>query len=198
MFSSLTKRQKEILDYIKVTTEINGYSPSLKEIKNHFNLSAISTVHEHIQTLVAKGFLSKEAYKSRGLRIVNSKIENNQFAEVPIVGEIYNEYKVLPTKHAESVFLHYSVLKNKGSFFGLRLKTDLLDKFATKTGDLLIFLETKVANEGSIVVCELSEDKYFGLLSFRNNQNCIDSLSESSVQLKNVTLIGKFTTLLRF
>ncbi|PIR71435.1 MAG: hypothetical protein COX89_02200 [Candidatus Nealsonbacteria bacterium CG_4_10_14_0_2_um_filter_37_10] len=55
----LTKRQKQILDYIKKYIKENGYAPSLEEIRRHFRLSSISTIHQHIETLKEKGYLKK-------------------------------------------------------------------------------------------------------------------------------------------
>jgi len=55
----LTKRQKQILDYIKKYIKENGYAPSLEEIRRYFRLSSISTIHQHIETLKEKGYLKK-------------------------------------------------------------------------------------------------------------------------------------------
>ena len=55
----LTKRQKQILDYIKKYIKENGYAPSLEEIRRHFKLSSVATIHQHIETLKEKGYLKK-------------------------------------------------------------------------------------------------------------------------------------------
>jgi len=56
---ALTKRQREILDFIRLFIRENGYSPSLEEIGKHFGLSSVATVHKHVQHLVQKGQLRK-------------------------------------------------------------------------------------------------------------------------------------------
>ena len=66
----ITKRQKQVLDFIKVYDVKNGYAPSLKEIKWHFKLASESTVHEHLTTLEEKGYLSKEKNQPRGVKVV--------------------------------------------------------------------------------------------------------------------------------
>jgi len=66
----ITKRQKQILDYIKVYDQKKGYAPSLKEIKGHFNLSSESTVHQHLSALEEKGYLEKEKNQPRGVRVL--------------------------------------------------------------------------------------------------------------------------------
>ena len=66
----LTKRQKQILDFIKIYDEKKGYAPSLKEIKRHFRLSSESTIHQHLTTLADKGYLEKEKNQPRGIKVV--------------------------------------------------------------------------------------------------------------------------------
>ena len=56
----LTKRQKQILNYIEKFIQKNEYAPSLEEIKGHFNLKSVSNIHQHIEALKSKGFLNKE------------------------------------------------------------------------------------------------------------------------------------------
>jgi len=71
---TLTKKQKFLLDYITKFIEKKGYAPSIEEIKKHFNLSAKSTVHQHIATLTEKGFLNKEHYKARAISIAQDAL----------------------------------------------------------------------------------------------------------------------------
>ncbi len=66
----ITKRQKQFLDYIKNHIVNKGYSPSLEEIRKHFRLASKSTVHQQIQALSKKGFLTKFDYKTRGISII--------------------------------------------------------------------------------------------------------------------------------
>jgi len=56
----LTKRQKQILDYIKKHIKQEDYSPSLEKIGKHFKLSSLATVHQHIEALKSKGYLKNE------------------------------------------------------------------------------------------------------------------------------------------
>ena len=81
----LTKRQKQILDYIKFIASKNGYAPSLEEIAKHFGLSSVATVHEHIENLKEKGYLKKEEnkYKYSSLAsFVNSIVHDQIRSEV--------------------------------------------------------------------------------------------------------------------
>ena len=76
---ALTRRQREIYDFICEFVEANGYSPSLEEIGAHFELASVATVHKHIQHLVAKGFLKKAWNRSRSVEPV---LEDVSFGEL--------------------------------------------------------------------------------------------------------------------
>src|SRR3989338_2249082 len=74
----LTKRQKQMLDFVTVYYTKKGYAPSLKEIKKHFKLSSESTVHQHLTTLEEKGYLEKEKNQPRGIKVVADSEINTQ------------------------------------------------------------------------------------------------------------------------
>ncbi len=66
----ITKRQKQVLDFVKQHGDREGYAPSLVEIKKHFKLSSESTVHQHLTALAEKGYLTKEKHQPRGIMVV--------------------------------------------------------------------------------------------------------------------------------
>jgi DNA modification methylase len=72
----LTKRQKQILDYIKEYIKKKDYAPTLKEIKRHFRLSSISTVHQHLETLRTKGYLIRSENQPRSIQLIKKKRAN--------------------------------------------------------------------------------------------------------------------------
>jgi len=71
MIIPLTKRQKEILDFIGYFIDKNGYAPTIKEMQKKIHLSSASTIHQHIQALTSKGYLKKIANLARAIRLVN-------------------------------------------------------------------------------------------------------------------------------
>ena len=83
---ALTRRQREIYDYICEFVEENGYSPSLEEIGAHFDLASVATVHKHIQHLVAKGFLRKAWNRSRSLEPVIEEV--SELPMIPLLGTV--------------------------------------------------------------------------------------------------------------
>jgi SOS-response transcriptional repressor LexA len=76
----ITKRQKQILDFIIQYELKNEFAPSLKEVKGHFKLSSESTVHQHLEALKKKGYINKLKNKPRGIEL--NKVE--KFFEIPI------------------------------------------------------------------------------------------------------------------
>jgi repressor LexA len=82
----LTKRQKEILEFIREYLVREGYAPSLEEIGDHFGLSSVATVHKHIQNLVEKGLLRKAWNRSRSLEIVDPSTA--EAVEIQLLGTV--------------------------------------------------------------------------------------------------------------
>ena len=72
----LTKRQKQVLDFIKSHTTKKGYAPSLDEIKKHLKLSSVSTAHHHVKRLEDLGYLVKQENSPRGLDISKKEVIN--------------------------------------------------------------------------------------------------------------------------
>src|SRR4030095_11149672 len=80
----LTKRQREILDYLNEFIQQNGYAPSLEEIGKRFGLSSLATVHKHLTNLQDKGFIKRAANRSRALELVPSGM-TVRAVEVPLL-----------------------------------------------------------------------------------------------------------------
>jgi len=92
----ITKRQKQILDFIKSSTDKKGYAPSLKEIKKHFKLSSESTIHQHIRTLEKKGHIKKEKNQPRGIEVI--EITNVAYSDLEVEIEKVESTKIKPKR----------------------------------------------------------------------------------------------------
>ena len=84
----ITKRQKEVFDFIKGFIADRGYSPTLEEIKKKLKLSAVSTVHQHINALINKGYINKFDNLARAIEINEATEENQNFIEITLLGTI--------------------------------------------------------------------------------------------------------------
>ena len=83
----LTKRQREILDYLNEFIQQNGYAPSLEEIGRRFNLSSLATVHKHLTNLQEKGFIRRSWNRSRSVELLPSRA-GGRAVEVPMLGYV--------------------------------------------------------------------------------------------------------------
>ena len=83
---SVTRRQKEVVDFISNFVEENGYSPSFDEIARGLNLKSLATVHKHITNLQKKGLLERAHNRSRSIDILPPKSKARQPERLPLVG----------------------------------------------------------------------------------------------------------------
>jgi repressor LexA len=120
---TLTKKQKQILDFIKKFIKQKGYSPSLEETAQHFKL-AISTVHEHMENLEKEGYIIKKHNSIRSICINKSMPEN--FVNIPIIGTIMafdpEKYKKNPPK----------------TYFALKVKGNEMSKDGISNGAIVV------------------------------------------------------------
>jgi len=85
---AVTRRQKEVLDFISSFVERNGYSPSFEEIAHGLNLRSLATVHKHITNLQQKGLLQREHNRSRSIDVMPPKAKARPGDRLPLVGRI--------------------------------------------------------------------------------------------------------------
>src|SRR5688572_20722879 len=100
----LTKRQKELLDYLAEYIEQNGYAPTLEEIGRNFSLGSLATVHKHLQNLERKGHIRRQANRSRALEIM-PRDGAHATVQVPLLGRVAAGTPIEPVENAESVEL---------------------------------------------------------------------------------------------
>src|SRR5262245_45947856 len=83
----VTRRQKQILDFVGRHLQKHGYAPTLEEIGAHFELSSLATVHKHLVNLQAKGLIKRENNRSRALELVPAQA-SVRAVEVPLLGRV--------------------------------------------------------------------------------------------------------------
>jgi repressor LexA len=84
----LTKRQKEILDYVRIYTARQGYAPTLAEIGLHFGLTSLATVHKHLTNLEQKRLIRRQRNRSRAVEVVQELRRKRGSVEVPLLGMV--------------------------------------------------------------------------------------------------------------
>jgi repressor LexA len=147
----LTKRQKEILDFLEGFLSENGYAPSFEEIARHFGYTSLATVHEHLENLKQKGYIRKSYNASRSLELVRSEI-HSAAVELPLLGTVAAGYPIEAIRDNETVAVPEDFLSRGGEHYVLRVKGDSMIDEQIKDGDYVIVNARKVARNGEMVV----------------------------------------------
>ncbi len=150
---ALTRRQKQIFDYIREFIAANGYSPSLEEIGRHFGLSSVATVHKHVTNLVRKGLLRRSWNQNRSIEIVDDT-EAPRAVDVPLLGRIPAGK---PTDAADVASDRECIsipawLVGAGRTYALKVTGDSMVDEQIRDGDYVVIEERRSADNGQLVV----------------------------------------------
>ncbi|MDG2052092.1 MAG: transcriptional repressor LexA [Myxococcota bacterium] len=156
---ALTRRQREIYDFICEFVESNGYSPSLEEIGSRFGLASVATVHKHVQHLVAKGFLRKAWNRSRSLEPVPPSAEEGGSA-VPLLGTVAAGHPIEAIEQGgESIGVPMEMVGRPGQTFALRVRGDSMIEDQICDGDVVVIERRDEARNGETVVALVGGDE---------------------------------------
>lgn len=175
MYHPLTKRQKEILDFIKIFSQLNGYAPTLTDIKNHFQLSAVSTVHEHIQNLKDKGYIDQEVNQARSIKALDQDDTSSHNFEIPILSVFTHGQPLQKNEQHQVIVLSKNELPKQARFLAINCGADNLIKHGIKHKDTLIlqsYLNQDPA-EGNLVLIKDNKDVHF-LSNFQSKKKVLD------------------------
>jgi repressor LexA len=147
---AVTRRQKEVLDFLESFVTRNGYSPSFEEIARGLELKSLATVHKHITNLEKKGLLDRVHNRSRSIDIVPAGTRTRTSERLPLMGRIAAGLPVDAAETAESISLH-DVVGNK-DVFALEVRGDSMRDEHIISGDYVLVERTRTARQGEIVV----------------------------------------------
>lgn len=206
MLASLTPRQKQILEFIEMYTQMHNLSPSLEEIRSHFNLKAISTVHEHIEKLKKKGYLHKEMNQARGIRTVGQEDLGDNTVSINVLGQIAAGEPIEAIEVAEPIEISSQLLpkgatgNRDASFYALKVQGDSMIEDGIHSGDIVVVKSQSAADNGDTVVAIL-EDNCATLKRFYREKDRV-RLQPANEKLeprfyRNVEVRGKVVALVR-
>ncbi len=157
---TITKRQKEIYDFIKNYILKNNISPTIEEIKNNFNLSSVSTVHEHIESLVNKKFIKKDNHSSRSIKLINLN-KRNDTIKIPLIGIITAGLPIEAIEYKErDIILSKQEIKNSyNDYYSLKVSGDSMIDDGIFDGDVVVIKKQAYADNGQTVVAIIDENK---------------------------------------
>lgn len=202
--SDLTTRQKEILTYIKQYYAKNKYTPSIRNICEHFNLSSSATVKVHLDGIIEKGFLRRDSRNPRYLEImVPNEFEqsNNDVVNVPLLGKITAGNPIEAIETPDEYFpLPVSLIPNNKEIFTLRVSGESMINAGIHDNDIIIVERVNTAKNGDIVVA-MNDENEVTLKTFYKEKNYFRLQPENDfmapIILKNVSILGKAIGLYR-
>jgi repressor LexA len=152
---ALTRRQREVYDFISQFVEEKGYSPSLEEIAAAFGLSSVATVHKHVKHLVDKGYLRKAWNRSRSVEPV-PEVETVASIHLPILGSVAAGSPIEAIEpesgDAELLAVPAEMVRGSRDHYALRVRGDSMIDDQICDGDMVVIEGRREARNGETVV----------------------------------------------
>ena len=149
----LTKRQREILDYLNDFIQQHGYAPSLEEIGRRFGLSSLATVHKHLTNLQEKGFIKRSWNRSRSVEVVPTR-GGGRAIELPLLGYVAAGSPIEAVAGAETIAVPETFVGKRDTYV-LRVKGDSMIDEQIRDGDYVIVEDRRSAENGEMVIAML-------------------------------------------
>ena len=150
----LTRRQREILDFLGEFIEQHGYAPSLEEIGRRFSLSSLATVHKHLTNLQDKGFIRRAWNRSRSVELIPARVEARA-VDLPLLGSVAAGSPIEAVVGTETVAVPEDFIGARDTY-ALRVRGDSMIDEQIRDGDLVIVEDRKTANDGEMVIALLN------------------------------------------
>jgi len=154
---ALTRRQREIYDFVRQFVAERGYSPSLEEIGAHFGLSSVATVHKHVQHLVEKRLLKKAWNRSRSVEPLEPPASG--LVSLPLVGTVAAGAPIEAIEDAETLDVPRDLVPRHGESFALRVRGDSMIDDQIRDGDYVIVESRAEARDGETVVALVGDSE---------------------------------------
>ena len=150
----ISKKQSEILEYIKEQILEKGYPPAVREICEAVHLKSTSSVHAHLETLEKNGYIRRDPTKPRAIEICDDSFQlvRNEMTSIPIIGTVAAGQPILAAENIEGYFpVPVDMVPNAETFI-LKVKGDSMINAGIFSGDQIFVERTNVARNGDMVV----------------------------------------------
>ena len=153
-YGRITKKQTEILEYIKSQILNKGYPPSVRDICTAVNLKSTSSVHAHLETLEKNGYIRRDPTKPRAIEIIddNFTLTRREVVNVPLIGQVAAGQPLLAVENITSYFPIPAEFIPKEEVFMLNVKGESMVNAGIYDGDQIIVKQQSTASNGEIVV----------------------------------------------
>jgi repressor LexA len=203
--SKISKRQQQILDFIKKEVKDKGYPPSVREIGEAVGLASSSTVHGHLARLEKKGCIRRDPTKPRAIEVldddVSASIPRSSTINIPVIGKVTAGEPITAIENIEEYLpLPDRLVPAEDKAFILVIEGDSMIEAGIFDGDMVIVRSQSTANNGDIVVA-MTEDNEATVKRFFKEKDFIRLQPENSslepIILRDVTILGKVIGLYR-
>ncbi len=153
-YGKITKKQSEILEYIKSQILNKGYPPSVRDICEAVQLKSTSSVHSHLETLEKNGYIRRDPTKPRAIEIIddNFNLVRREVVNVPIVGRVAAGQPILAVENVESYFPIPMEFMPNDQCFMLTVQGESMVNVGIYDGDTILVAQQQTAKNGDIVV----------------------------------------------
>ena len=198
--NEISKKQMEILEYIKVKVKAKGYPPSVREICEAVSLKSTSTVHGHLTKLEELGYIRRDLTKPRAIEILDDFTEvaleelvpKKHVAYVPIIGQVTAGQPILAVENIEESFPVPDEFVTNGTYFMLRIKGDSMIEAGILDKDYVLVRQDSQADNGQMVVAMLDDSAT--VKTFYREKNHIrlqpENSSMSPIIVDHVSILG--------
>lgn len=158
-YGKISKKQEEILNYIKNTILNRGFPPTVREIGEAVHLKSSSSVHAHMDTLEKNGYIRRDPTKPRAIEILddNFNLTRREVVNVPMIGRVAAGEPLLAVENIESYFpIPAEFMPNEQSFM-LKVKGESMINAGILDGDQVLVQKANTAKNGDIVVALIDD-----------------------------------------
>ncbi|MBD63834.1 MAG: repressor LexA [Halobacteriovoraceae bacterium] len=154
---SLTKKQKQVFDYISEYVDENGYSPTQVEIKEHFGFKSLGSVQDYVRYLKNAGFLENDPNSVRGLTPVDPNSSTAQAIEIPLHGSVAAGNPIEAMEGDQTIEVPVAMV-GKGTHYALTVSGESMIEDGIFDGDIIIVKESRTAVNGQTVVATINNE----------------------------------------
>lgn len=155
MKQTLTKKQKQILDYIRNFDAEYGYPPTFREIMDGLHYNSVATISQHIDNLAEKGFLLKRNNEARSIQLVDADIDTQEHSTLPVKGAIAAGAPITTIDDPQETLQVPNFMIKSDSSYVLQVKGESMVEDGILDGDYIVVKENKTPLDGDVVVAML-------------------------------------------
>ena len=198
----ITKKQEEILEYIKSQILVRGFPPSVREICDAVGLKSTSSVHSHLETLEKNGYIRRDPTKPRAIEILdeNFNLTRREMVQVPILGRVAAGEPLLAQENIEDYFPLTVERMPNNEVFMLEVRGESMINAGILSGDYVVVEKKNTASNGDMVVALVDDGAT--VKTFYREEGVIRLQPENDNMepfiLKDVEILGKVIAVMRF